>query len=70
MGEKPLNERKTMSQSKEELILKCSFNQRDCDIEKFKKNKLLKKNISEISNKYLTRHMEIAIHLIGIEAQL
>jgi len=35
MGEKPINERKTMSQSKDELILKCSFNQRDCDIEKF-----------------------------------
>nr|CAD2184833.1 unnamed protein product [Meloidogyne enterolobii] len=34
MGEKPINERKTMSQSKDELILKCSFNQRDCDIEK------------------------------------
>uniref|UniRef100_A0A1I8B7R6 Uncharacterized protein n=1 Tax=Meloidogyne hapla TaxID=6305 RepID=A0A1I8B7R6_MELHA len=34
MGEKPINERKIMSQSKDELILKCSFNQRDCDIEK------------------------------------
>ncbi|KAI6194169.1 Degenerin [Aphelenchoides besseyi] len=31
--EKPLTERVGLSQSKDELILKCSFNQRDCDIE-------------------------------------
>jgi hypothetical protein len=34
MGEKPIDERKNMSQTKDELILKCSFNQRDCSIEK------------------------------------
>jgi hypothetical protein len=32
--EKPLAERVELSQSKNELILKCSFNQKDCDIEK------------------------------------
>jgi hypothetical protein len=32
--EKPMTERVQLSQSKHELILKCSFNQRDCDIEK------------------------------------
>ncbi|KAI1727475.1 amiloride-sensitive sodium channel domain-containing protein [Ditylenchus destructor] len=32
--EKPLTERVEFSQPKDELILKCSFNQRDCDIEK------------------------------------
>ncbi len=31
--EKPLNERVELSQPKHELILKCSFNQRDCDID-------------------------------------
>jgi hypothetical protein len=31
--EKPLAERVEMSQGKNELILKCSFNQKDCDIE-------------------------------------
>lgn len=36
--EKPLEERIRLSQTKEELILKCSFNQHDCDIEKFGKN--------------------------------
>lgn len=33
--EKPIEERVQLSQSKHELILKCSFNQRDCDIEKY-----------------------------------
>jgi hypothetical protein len=33
--EKPLEERVELSQSKNELILKCSFNQKDCDIEKY-----------------------------------
>lgn len=32
--EKPLNERIELSQPKNELILKCSFNQRDCNIDK------------------------------------
>ncbi|KAL3111322.1 hypothetical protein niasHT_013364 [Heterodera trifolii] len=32
--EKPLDERVRLSQAKDELILKCSFNQHDCDIEK------------------------------------
>lgn len=32
--EKPLEDRIELSQLKNELILKCSFNQRDCDIEK------------------------------------
>ena len=32
VGEKPLKQRVALSQAKDELILKCSFNQRDCDI--------------------------------------
>ena len=32
--EKPLSERIDFSQPKDELIIKCSFNQRDCDIQK------------------------------------
>ena len=33
VGEKPLESRISLSQGKDELILKCSFNQHDCDIE-------------------------------------
>uniref|UniRef100_A0A914DVI9 Uncharacterized protein n=1 Tax=Acrobeloides nanus TaxID=290746 RepID=A0A914DVI9_9BILA len=34
VGEKPLHEKIALSHSKEELMLKCSFNQRDCDFER------------------------------------
>lgn len=37
--EKPLDDRIKLSQAKNELILKCSFNQRDCNIEKYVKKK-------------------------------
>lgn len=37
--EKPLEQRIQLSQPKEELILKCSFNQHDCNIEKLKRLK-------------------------------
>ena len=35
VGEKAHHERIALSHSRDELILKCSFNQRDCDIIKF-----------------------------------
>ena len=35
--EKPLASRIELSQSKDELILKCSFNQGDCHLERFAK---------------------------------
>uniref|UniRef100_A0A7E4WDD4 Degenerin-like protein unc-105 n=1 Tax=Panagrellus redivivus TaxID=6233 RepID=A0A7E4WDD4_PANRE len=34
VGEKPITERISLSQNKSEFILKCSFNQKDCNIEK------------------------------------
>lgn len=34
MGEKSEEERVKLSQSMDEMILKCSFNQKDCDIKK------------------------------------
>ena len=35
VGEKAHHERIALSHSRDELILKCSFNQRDCDLIKF-----------------------------------
>lgn len=37
VGSLPYENRTAISYSKEEFVLKCSFNQKDCDIEKFEK---------------------------------
>lgn len=69
VGSMTAEDKEQMSHSIDEFILKCSFNQKDCDIEKYVKGKEKGKNsaYSVISNCITIIHLAIVSRSITTE---